>query len=476
MWLGIDLGTSSVKSVLLNDAGAIVAESAVPLSIQRPNALWSEQDPHEWWKACKTSLQSLPANLRASVHSIGLSGQMHGAVLIDEAGLPLRPAILWNDGRSSSQCAKLDLVAQSRTGNLAMPGFTAPKLLWVKEHEPEIFAATKTVLLPKDFLRFKLTGELFSDMSDASGTLWLDVAKRTWSAPMLDATGLDQGQMPKLAEGNQVTGQLRSEIANELGIPVVPVAGGGGDQAAGAIGAGVVDPGQAFLSLGTSGVIFAASDGFSPNPRQGVHAFCHALPERWHVMSVMLSAAVCLDWVSKLGGFADVPAALNAAQSQSECTATPIFLPYLSGERTPHNDEAARGVFFGLTHDSDGAALVRSVLQGVAMGLSDGLDALALDLEQLSVIGGGARSPYWAQILADTLQVPLAIRDGASIGPAFGAARLARLAVGSEGANEVCTQPAILNEYEPRTEPSERLAMFRDLYRSLKPHFQSGLT
>ncbi|MBV7266132.1 xylulokinase [Erythrobacter ani] len=471
MWLGVDIGTSGVKAVLVDNSGAMVAEHTEPLSIQRPHALWSEQDPEQWWSATQSAILALPADLRSACKGLGLSGQMHGAVLLGADDNVLRPAILWNDGRSASQCAALGPLALEHTGNVAMPGFTAPKLAWLRENEPDSFAALKAVLLPKDYIRLRLTGEKTSEMSDASGTLWLDVAGRRWSGEMLAATGLDESQMPGLVEGSEQSGMLRPDIADDLGLPHVPVAGGGGDQAAGAIGAGVIDAGQAFLSLGTSGVIFAASDGFAPNPEQGVHAFCHALPGRWHVMSVMLSATACLDWVIRLTGFAGVPAALAAAEATGEQDDPPIFLPYLSGERTPHNDPRAKGCFFGLTHDTDPAALVDAVLEGVAFGLRDGLDALALDLNELSVIGGGSRSAYWAQILANALQVPLVYRDGSAVGPASGAARLARLAVTGETPEAVCTMPREQARYLPTANPHERLDRFRALYSSLQPNF-----
>ncbi len=472
MWLGIDLGTSGVKSVITDSAGVVVAQHAAPLEVQRPQALWSEQDPATWWTAAKASILALPSDLRANVRGIGLSGQMHGAVLLNEADEVLRPAVLWNDGRSSHHCKTLDPRARQHTGNLAMAGFTAPKLLWVREHEPEIFAATKTVLLPKDYLRLILTGEKVGEMSDASGTLWLDIANRCWSQDMLAITGLDQSFMPALVEGTQTSGNLRGAIATELGLPIVPVAGGAGDQAAGAIGAGVTEPGQAFLSLGTSGVVFAASNAFEPAPANGVHAFCHALPNRWHTMTVMLSAAACLDWVTKLTGYSNVGVALEAAANSAAATEKlPIFLPYLSGERTPHNDPTAKGAFIGLTHETGPAELVRSTLEGVAFGLRDGIDAMPNRPNELSVIGGGSQSVYWAQILADALAVPLIYRDAADVGPANGAARLARLAVTGETIGEVCTQPAEQARYLPQTQDNGRLERFRSLYSALKSSF-----
>jgi len=327
-------------------------------------------------------------------------------------------------------------------------------------------------LLPKDYVRLILTGEKISEMSDASGTLWLDIAHRKWSAEMLAAVGLNEDQMPDLIEGSEISGMIRQSIADELGLPVVPVAGGGGDQAAGAIGAGATQPGEAFLSLGTSGVVFAAGSQFEPNPSGAVHAFCHALPDRWHTMTVMLSAAACLDWVARLTGFSNVEDALTAAEvSEVPKGDLPIFLPYLSGERTPHNDPAAKGVFSNLTHETGPAELVKSVMEGVAFGLRDGLDALSSRPSELSVIGGGARSQFWAQILADTLQTPLTYRDGSSVGPSTGAARLARLAVDRESVEDVCVQPEQVAEFTPETDRGERLLQFRSLYPALKSSF-----
>ncbi len=472
MWLGIDLGTSGVKTVIVDDSGSVLAQDTAPLKVQRPQALWSEQNPSDWWEASKAAIGNLPGALRSQVRGIGLSGQMHGAVLLDKYDQVLRPAILWNDGRSAAQCCDLDALAQKHTGNLAMPGFTAPKLAWLRTNEPVVFKQTATVLLPKDYLRLLLTGAKVTEMSDASGTLWLDVGSRCWSPAMLDATGLSEGHMPALIEGDAISGTLSQEVADELGLPCVPVAGGGGDQAAGAVGAGVTEPGDAFLSLGTSGVIFAASAKFEPNPASGLHAFCHALPDRWHTMTVMLSAAACLDWAAQLTQFPDVESALKAAEaSKVRQDQLPLFLPYLSGERTPHNDPAAKGVFFNLTHETGPAELIRSVLEGVAFGLSDGLQAMPSPPAEMSVIGGGARSSFWAQLLADILKTPLTYRDGSSVGPANGAARLARLAITGEAVADVCTKPAVHAQYSPQPHSGERQRLFRSLYPTLKSSF-----
>ncbi len=449
MFLGIDIGTSSVKAVLVDDGGTVAGQASAPLPISRPHPGWSEQDPADWWTATNRAVIALEPQGRRQVRAIGLSGQMHGATLLDAADRPLRPAILWNDGRSAAQCAALECaVPTSRTitGNLAMPGFTAPKLLWVKQHEPDVFAATRCVLLPKDYVRLCMIGAKATDVSDASGTLWLDVARRAWSDEMLAATGLAQYQMPRLHEGCEITGALRPEVAAAWGMEPVVVAAGGGDNAAGAVGVGVIGEGDALLSLGTSGVLFVAGGAFRPNPERAVHAFCHALPQRWHQMSVMLSAASALDWAARLTGSADTAALIALAQARGRLDGRELFLPYLSGERTPHNDPAARGVLFGLDHDSDAAAIGQAVLEGVAFGLSDGLDALVeagAAIEQISVIGGGARSPWWGRVLAAALNRPLVYRAQADVGPAYGAARLARLSVTGEASVYVCVPPAV---------------------------------
>lgn len=481
MFLGIDIGTSAVKTVLLGVNGRIVGQASCALRISRPQPLWSEQEPEDWWRATIDAVRQLPATLCAAVRAVGLSGQMHGATVLDARGQVLRPAILWNDGRAFAECDELEAAeprSRQITGNIAMPGFTAPKLLWLRRHEPEVFHRIARVLLPKDYVRWRLTGEYLSDLSDSSGTLWLDVGARCWSSPMLSACGLGLAHMPGLVEGSEPAGQVRSGAAEELGIPLVPVAGGGGDNAAGAVGAGVVAHGQALLSLGTSGVLFVANDRFLPNPDGAVHAFCHALPRRWHQMAVLLSAASCLDWVARLTGFASVPAALAAAAQGGARGAAPLFLPYLSGERTPHNDPHARGVFFGLDHDTDGAALVRAVLEGVALAFRDGLDALVdagTSISELSVVGGGARSEHWAELLSCALERTLVIRDAADVGPALGAARLAALAVRQASEQELCFPPAVARIIDPDPVEVRRLRerseRFRSLYRALRDQF-----
>lgn len=423
-----------MKALLLDDDDRIRGQSSVPLSVQRPQRQWCEQDPEHWWNATIAAVRELPERERRAVRGLGLAGQMHGATLLDSHDRVLRPAILWNDGRSIAECAQLESVEpQSRqiTGNLAMPGFTAPKLLWVREHEPALFSRVATVLLPKDFVRLRMTGEKCSDMSDAAGTLWLNVGARRWSEEMLTACGLGLGHMPTLVEGTEMTGTLTADAAQKLGLERVAVAGGGGDNAASAAGMGVTRPGDAFLSLGTSGVLFVATARFLPNTARAVHTFCHCLPDTWHQMSVMLSAASALDWVAATTGYANVVTAVAAAQSRGIHPRTPIFLPYLSGERTPHNDPHALGVFFGLSSETQRADLVAAALVGICLAFADGFDAL-LDagsaIEEISLCGGGSRLDFWAQLLASTLNRPLQRRTGADVGAALGAARLARVA------------------------------------------------
>ena len=344
-----------------------------------------------------------------------------------------------------------------------------------------MFARVRTVLLPKDAVRLRMTGDKASDLSDAAGTLWVDVGARVWSPRMLAATGLSESHMPRLHEGPEPTGQLRAEVAQAWGLARVPVVAGGGDNAAGAVGAGVVAAGDAFLSLGTSGVLFVAGATFLPNPARAVHAFCHALPGRWHQMAVMLSAASCVDWAARLGGVADAAALLAQVEARGRLDGPEIFLPYLSGERTPHNDPQARGVLFGLTHDSDAAAIGQAVLEGVAFGFADGLDALVeagAAVGPISVIGGGARSAWWGRVLAAALQRPLVYREAGDVGPAYGAARLARLGVTGEAVEDVCTPPPVRGVVEPRAADVERLAgkrqRFGQLYQDLRDRFRGA--
>ena len=484
MYLGLDLGTSELKALLLApDDHRIIALARAPLTVGRPAPLWSEQAPSQWWDALEAVMAELrrtQAAALSAVRAIGLSGQMHGAVAMDAQDRVLRPAILWNDGRSAAQCRTLAARVPrlgAIAGNLAMPGFTAPKLLWMREHEPELFGRIAHVLLPKDWLRFKLSGEFASDMSDASGTLWLDVGARDWSDELLAASGLSRAQMPRLVEGSASAGRLEPELAQRWGMAAgVPIAGGGGDNAASAVGMGLVEAGQGFVSLGTSGVIFIGGERFEPRPDAAVHAFCHALPGRWHQMSVMLSASSALGWAARSFGLGNEAALLAAAASLGDEARqrAPLFLPYLSGERSPHNDADAQGVLFGLTHAHGPADIAYAVVEGVSFGLRDGLDTLDRPAGDLVLVGGGARSTWWAQLLADVLETPLAICEGSEAGGALGAARLAWLSDGGTLA-EVCRRPVLRQRFEParaRFDPLRaRHARFKALYAGLRPLF-----
>lgn len=472
MFLGIDLGTSGVKTVVVSPEGDVLAQSTAPLSVERPHELWSEQDPQAWWAATDRAVLMLDEELRGQVAGIGLAGQMHGAVLLGADDAPLRSAILWNDGRSFAECEELEEAephSREITGNIAMPGFTAPKLLWVRCHEPEVFERIHTVLLPKDYLRLMLTGDKASEMSDAAGTLWLDVAQRSWSDRMLAASGLDRSAMPALVEGSTITGQLRSDVARRWAMRSVPVAAGGGDNAAAAAGVGVIGDGDALLSLGTSGVTFVATNEFRPNPGRAVHAFCHCLPGRWHQMAVHLSAASCIDWAARQLGLAGPAEVLQAAAHAPPGTGPEIFLPYLSGERTPFNDPHVRAGWLGLDNDSDPARLAAAVLEGVAFGLADGLDALreaGSRVDELVMVGGGARSTAWGTIISSVLQARLVYIEGGDIGPSLGAAKLAQLATLPGAAEEVCRRPTVTAVIEPDSNLSEILSKKRTVYQA----------
>jgi len=481
MYLGIDIGTSGVKAIIMDKNGGVVAQATAPLSVSRPKPLWSEQDPQDWWQATGLAVGRLPSSSRDQVAAIGLAGQMHGATVLDAADTPLRPAILWNDGRSNDACKLLERQVPGLhqiTGNLAMPGFTAPKLVWMREHEPDVFSKVKKVLLPKDYVRLLMTGGYASDMSDSAGTLWLDVGKRQWSEKLLTACELSLDHMPELFEGSEITGTLRNSVADDWGLPKgVPVVGGGGDNAAGAVGIGVIKAGDAFLSLGTSGVLFSADTDYLPNAKSSVHTFCHALPGLWHQMSVMLSAASCVDWAANLVGSNDAETLIAQAETANQFgRVNTMFLPYLSGERTPHNDPDAQGVLFGLTHDSDAASIGQAVLEGVALGFADGLNVLssAGDIETISVIGGGSRSPYWGRILAAALNRPLLYRRNADVGPALGAARLAQMGANGQSKPEF-SAPEIEYEIAPQANDTaymaEQVGRFRQLYQSTQDLF-----
>ncbi len=483
-YLGIDVGTSAVKAVIVDERQVVVAEANVPLSISRPQDLWSEQNPESWWQAVQDALHQLRTDQPSvfeDIRGIGLSGQMHGAVLLDGTDRPLRPAILWNDGRSFREAEELGQQSPELShamGVIPMPGFTAPKLLWLARHEPETFRATRKVLLAKDYIRLKLTGDHVTDMSDAAGTWLLDEAARDWSDAALVATSLDRSQMPRLIEGSQPSGILRPEIAQQWGLRSgVIVAGGAGDAAAGAIGLGAIENGSAFISLGTSAQLFVTTRSFNPAPEALVHSFCHGLPGRWFQMAAMLNGASCLSWLADLLK-ADLTELLKQTEESYRHPSNLLFLPYLAGERTPHNDPYARGVFFGLSPETRQTDLMQAVLEGVAFSFADAkqcLESAGTSLSQAGFVGGGSRSPFWTRILANVLNIPLLRYEGSDKGPAFGAARLARLAVTGEAAEAICSAPAIIERVEPDPryvdlyEP--KVEAFRRLYRALKPEF-----
>lgn len=455
MYLGIDLGTSSVKVVLIDQEQQVLGSSSASLEVNRPNEAWSEQNPAEWISATSACLSELGAQFQTefkSVAGIGLSGHMHGATLLDQQNQVIRPCILWNDTRSAKQAEALDTEkTRELTGNITFPGFTSPKLLWVKENEPELFEKVAKVLLPKDYLRWWLTGEHVAEMSDASGTGWLNVAERNWSTELLSQTDLDVACMPRLVEGTEISGTIRPDISTTFGLPkAVPVAGGAGDNAASACGVGIVSPGNAFLSLGTSGVLFASNDSYRPNPASAVHTFCHALPDTWHQMGVILAATDSLNWWSRLTGKSPEELTKNLTHSDKQGEA--LFLPYLGGERTPHNDALARGTFLGLGHSSDLSAMTHAVLQGVSFAFRDCVNALddaGTSLDRATVIGGGSQSAYWLQMLADTLDIPLDVTGDGNLGASLGAARLGLIAAESVNPVDVCTAPTIQAVYEP---------------------------
>ncbi|OYU30796.1 MAG: xylulokinase [Comamonadaceae bacterium PBBC2] len=475
MTLGIDIGTSSVKSALLGEDDRVIASVSRPLSVSRPQPGFSEQDPQHWWQAVCDGLDELQAHHGkelAQVQAIGLSGQMHGATLLDAEGAVLRPCILWNDSRSAPQCEQLTRdwpPLHGVTGNLAMPGFTAPKLMWVAEHEPQLFNRVAKVLLPKAYVRWRLCGDYVEDMSDASGTLWLDVGRRDWSDAALAASGMRREQMPRLVEGNAVSGQLSAALTKRWGFSRPPlIAGGAGDNAAGAVGLGALHAGDAFVSLGTSGVLWATTAAFAPAPQSAVHAFCHALPGTWHQMGVLLSAAACLAWWSSITGM-DEAALLHEIDPNTQA-ASCWFAPYLNGERTPHNDAAVRGGFVGIENGCTRADMTLALLEGVAYAMRDAKQAVAgagTVLTQADLIGGGARSPLWSQLMADVLNIPLHQVAESDIGCALGAARLAQLASGLS--LDQLRKPERLHTFEPRAERAVLHAQRHRQWQALYP-------
>jgi xylulokinase len=487
--LGLDVSTTATKAVLVDGAGAVVATASSEYSFKVPRPLWSEQDPALWWAA---ALNAIPRALAAAgltgadVAAVGLTGQMHGLVLLDTADEAVRPAILWNDQRTAAECDAIRAALGAShlvevTGNDALTGFTAPKLAWVRAHEPEAWARAAHVLLPKDYVRLRLTGVHATDKADGSGTILFDLAARDWSPEVLAALRIDPAWMPPTFEGPEATGLVTAAAAAATGLREgTPVVAGGGDQAANAVGVGAVVPGRVAMSVGTSGVTFATTDAPLHEPAGRVHAFCHAVPGRWHLMSVMLSAAGSLRWfrdaLAPGESFGDLAAAGGEVPAGSGGL---LFLPYLSGERSPHPDPLARGAFVGLTLAHDRRHLVRSVMEGVAFGLRDGLDLMvAAGMPRPSEIlasGGGTASPVWRQILADVLGATIAMPTTTE-GAAYGAAVLAAVGAGWFPTAEAAADALV--RATPAAAPGPDAAAYaavharyRELYPALAPTF-----
>jgi xylulokinase len=483
--LGIDLGTTGLRALAVDAEGVVLGQASAPYPTAQPHPGWTEQAPHDWWQACRSALANLRAQgLLASVQGIGLTGQMHGSVFLDERLRVLRPAILWNDQRTAAEAAEIEERVSLRrlialTGNRALTGFTAPKVLWLRRHEPARFRRLRHLLLPKDYLRLRLTGELTTDVADASGTLLFDVRARRWSSEVMRLLELDERILPDALESPEVSGRLTAAVAAELGLPAgTPVVAGAGDQAAGAVGAGAVSPGVVMVSIGTSGVVFTAAQRPAIERRGRLHAFCHAAPGLWHVMGVMLSAGGSLTWLASALGKKEEELSALACASPIGAGGL-LFLPYLSGERTPHADPLARGAFVGLTTSHGSGDLARSVMEGVAFGLRDCLElvrALRLPVEEVRLIGGGARSPLWRQIVADVFRRPIVGLE-AEEGPAYGAVLLAGVGAGIwRDVPEACRaavrtagcvepQPSAVRLY------TELYAHYRELYPKLKGSF-----
>ena len=485
--LGLDLGTTSARAVLTTRDGRILATHAAEYSMDTPRPGWAEQDPDAWERS---AVEALGACVRAAPHpsairGIGLTGQMHGATLLNERDQSIRPAILWCDQRTGAQRQAIESdigLAEviARTANPPLEGFTAPKLLWVREHEPDAYARIRRVLLPKDFIRLRLTGEAAADVADASGTALFDVAKREWSDAMARDLEIPLAWLPRVVESPEPAGALTAAAAATLGLPAgLPVAAGAGDQAAGGVAAGIVSEGDALVTIGSSGVVFVASDRPRIDPAGRVHTFCHALPETWHVMGVTQGAGISLRWIRDTLGARDAGDGDPYDALTREAAASPagsrglIWLPYLQGERTPHLDPNARGVLFGLTTAHGRGDVVRAVLEGVAFSLRDGLEiirALGLPARRVKIAGGGARSPLWRQIVADVLGLPISL-EPEDRGPAFGAALLAGVAVGVYASvEEACAQTASqTHQVEPRADTRAVYEATYRLYQELYP-------
>ena len=488
-FIGIDSSTTATKALLMDEAGTVLGVAASEYSYETPHPLWSEQSPALWWHATVESIRGVLAKTGsdpAQVRGIGLTGQMHGLVLLDEHGDVLRPAILWNDQRTAAQCDVIRLKLGRKnlihiTGNDALTGFTAPKIVWVQENEPDIWMRVRHILLPKDYVRYKLTGKFMMDRADGAGTILFDLAKRDWSPEVLSALDIPAEVLPPTCEGTDITGELTTNIASELGLPAgIPVFGGGGDQAASAVGTGAVRAGVVSISLGTSGVVFATTDSPSIEPEGRLHAFCHSVPGKWHLMGVMLSAAGSLRWHrDTFAPGMEYDTLLKPAEPIPAGSDGLFFLPYLTGERTPHPDPLARGAFIGLTVRHSLAHLTRSVLEGVSFGLRDSFELMKSsglkNAAQVRVTGGGARSPLWQQILADILQAEV-VTVNTSEGAAYGAGLLAATGAGVFPSVEAACEATIQitgstqpGAYQPRYD--KQYLTYRELYPLLAPVF-----
>lgn len=475
-YLGIDLGTSGLRALLVGEDGAPIGAAERHYSVRHPHSGWSEQDPADWIAALEGAVAELRAAYPAfaALRGIGVAGHMHGATLLDASDHVLRPCILWNDSRSHAEAATLDAAPGVReaTGNITFPGFTAPKLLWVKAHEPEVFARIAKVLLPAAYLNLYLTGRHVADMSDSAGTAWLDTGARDWSDALLEAGAMRADQMPALVEGAEAAGDLRADLAASWGLSgPVTVAGGAGDNAAAACGIGALAEGQGFVSLGTSGVFLAARDGYAPAPETALHTFCHAVPGRWYQMGVMLSATDSLNWLAQITGSA--PAALTAPLGETLRAPGPVqFLPYLSGERTPHNDAIIRGSFTGLSTATSKDDLACAILEGVAFAFRDSFDALSATgarFDRLMAIGGGTGSAYWLKLIATVLDTPLHLPGGGEFGAALGAARLGQSAATGAAPESVMTAPETARIVEPDASQVAACAEAQKRFRAAYP-------
>jgi xylulokinase len=480
-FLGIDIGTSAVKAVLVDGHQTVLAQASAGVATHNPRPGWSEQNPDDWWRATEdvvATVRAIAPDGLAAIRAIGLAGQMHCAAILDEAQRPIRPAILWNDNRAVAECAALAGAVPDIgriAGVIPTPSFTAPKLMWLRAHESENSRRTRHIAFAKDYVRLHLSGELATDMVDAAGSLFLDEAARDWSGRIVTAADIDARWLPRLLEGNAISGMLRREIAASWGIGhPVAIAAGAGDVAAGAVGLGAIADGDGFISLGTSAQIFFARSAYRPKPETLIHAFAHALPGCWFEMAALLNGAGCLDWVARLIGETDAASLLARAEAAATRRSQVFFLPYLAGERTPLNDPEARGVFAGLEYATSADDLVHAVMEGVAFSLADGFNAFGevTDRESIPLIGGGGRSRAWLQLIASVLDRPLQPVGAAESIAAFGAARLARMAVTGEAPVEVSVKPVVLETVAPdpvlRDALSERLPVFRSLYRSLR--------